>query len=322
MQKIRIGASDMIVSPIGIGTMAWGESKMWGYGEDLGYEEVREVFAACVDGGVNFYDTAEIYGSGRSERNLGRLLKETAKPVYVATKFAPLPWRFTAGSLSRALEKSLSRLGLKSVDLYQIHFPLGLIPFEKQWNALADIVESGKARYVGVSNYSADQMRRTYEVLARRGVKLVSNQVEYSLIHRSPETDGVMDACRELDITLIAYSPLGRGVLSGKYKPGETPSDMRRSYGQFKNERLERVLPMIETLRKIGEDHGGKTPAQIALNWLVRQPNVLVIPGAKNIPHLQTSFDSISWEKSEEEAGPIDEASSSFRQAVPYRPMG
>jgi aryl-alcohol dehydrogenase-like predicted oxidoreductase len=322
MQKIRIGASDMIVSAIGIGAMAWGESKMWGYGADLGYEEVRDVFAACVEGGVNFFDTAEVYGSGRSEQNVGRLLKETTQPVYIATKFAPLPWRFSARSLSRALDKSLSRMDLKSVDLYQIHFPMGLIPFEKQWNALADIVESGKARYVGVSNYSTDQMLRAYELLAKRGVKLVSNQVEYSLIHRSPEADGLLDACRELDITLIAYSPLGRGVLSGKYKPGATPPDMRRSYGHFRNERLEKTLPLIETLRKIGEDHGGKTPAQVALNWLVRQPNVLAIPGAKNVRHVQTSIDSISWEMSEDEAALINEVSSPFRQAIAYKPLG
>ncbi len=313
MQKIRIGVSDMVVSPIGIGTMALGESKIWGYGAYLGYEEVREVFSACVEGGVNFFDTAEIYGNGRSERNVGRLLKEAAKPVYVATKFAPLPWRFTAGALSRALDKSLARLELKTVDLYQIHFPVGIIPFEKQWNALADVVESGRARYVGVSNYKADQMRCAYEFLAKRGVKLISNQVEYSLVHRSPEVDGVLDACRELDVTLIAYSPLGRGVLSGKYKPGQSASDMRRNYGQFKDEQLAKIMPLVDTLREVGGAHNGKTPAQVALNWLLRHPSVLAIPGAKNVRHVQTSLDSISWEMSDAEAARIDGASSSFR---------
>ncbi len=313
MKQIKIGTSDMVVSPIGIGTMSWGESKLWGYGEDLGYEEVREVFAASVAGGVNFFDTAEIYGSGRSERNVGRLIKDAAQPVYVATKFAPLPWRLSAGSLSGALDKSLARLDLKTVDLYQIHFPIGVIPYEKQWHALADIVESGRARYVGVSNYSADQMRRTYELLAKRGVKLVSNQVEYSLVERSPETNGVLDACRELDVTLIAYSPLGRGVLSGKYKPGQSASDMRRNIGLFKDAQLAKLMPLLDTLRSIGAAHGGKTPAQVALNWLIRQPNVLVIPGAKNVRHVQTSLDAISWDMTESEAEQIAQASAKFR---------
>lgn len=309
MRKIRMGTSDMVVSPLGIGTMSWGESKLWGYGDHLGLEAVREVYAACLAGGITFFDTAEIYGSGRSERNLGQLLKENATPVYVATKFAPLPWRFSAKALTRSLDKSLARLGLKSVDLYQIHFPIGVIPFEKQWNALADAVESGKARYVGVSNYSADQMRRAYETLAKRGIKLVSNQVEYSLVDRSPERNGVLAVCRELDVTLIAYSPLGRGVLSGKYKPGQNPADMRRSYGQFKDDRLAKLMPLLDALREIGAAHGNQTPAQVALNWLLRQPNVLAIPGAKNVRHVQTSLDSLSWEMSDAEAARIDEAS-------------
>lgn len=308
MQKIRIGSSDMVVSPLGIGTMSWGESKLWGYGDSLGAEATREVFKACIAGGATFFDTAEIYGSGRSERNLGQLLKETQAPVYVATKFAPVPWRFTASSLPRALDKSLARLGLKSVDLYQIHFPIGVIPFEKQWNALADVALQGKTRYVGVSNYSANQMRRAYDVLAKRGVKLISNQVEYSLVHRDPETNGVLSACRELDVTLIAYSPLGRGVLSGKYKPGQGPSDMRRSYGQFKDDQLTKLMPLLDTLREIGDAHGNQTPAQVALNWLLRQPNVLAIPGTKNLRHVQTSLAALSWEMSEDEAARIDQA--------------
>jgi aryl-alcohol dehydrogenase-like predicted oxidoreductase len=166
---------------------------------------------------------------------------------------------------------------------------------------------------VGVSNYSAEQMRRTYELLAKRGVKLVSNQVEYSLVERSPETNGVLDACRELDVTLIAYSPLGRGVLSGKYKPGQSASDMRRNIGLFKDAQLAKLMPLLDTLRNIGEAHGGKTPAQVALNWLVRQPNVLVIPGAKNVRHVQTSLDAISWEMTGTEAEQIAQASSKFR---------
>ncbi|NUM48895.1 MAG: aldo/keto reductase [Anaerolineales bacterium] len=322
MRKIRIGASDMEVFPLGIGAMAWGESKVWGYGADLGYAEVRELFAASIAGGVNFFDTAEVYGNGRSEQNVGRLLAETAAPVYVATKYAPLPWRWTKGTVSTALDRSLKRLGQESVDLYQLHFPFPFVPLKAQWHALADQVARGKVRYVGVSNYNADQMRRAYEVLDKRGVKLVSNQVEYSLVHRSPEVDGVLEACRELNVTLIAYSPLGRGLLSGKYKPGQKPTDVFRANGPFKEAHLRKVQPLLETLEQVGKAYGGKTPAQVALNWLLRQPNVLAIPGAKNLRHIQTSLDAVSWEMTAEEAAQIEAASSGYRQVEFYRPLG
>jgi aryl-alcohol dehydrogenase-like predicted oxidoreductase len=157
-------------------------------------------------------------------------------------------------------------------------------------------------------------MRLAHEVLAERGLVLVSNQVEYSLSHRLPETNDVIKTCRELDITLIAYSPLGRGVLSGKYSPGHSAKDVRRFYGQFKDKRLTRLTPLINELRQIGQNHGGKSTAEVALNWLTRQPNVLPIPGAKDEQQARDNMAAITWEMPDEEAQRLDQLSRSLRR--------
>jgi aryl-alcohol dehydrogenase-like predicted oxidoreductase len=313
MEKIRLGKSDMLVAPLGVGAMAWSNSRLWGYGDKFKRADVAGAFQASIHAGLTLFDTAEIYGRGYSERVLGELVRAEPLPLYVATKYAPLPTRLSARALTKALDKSLERLGLDHVDLYQIHFPSGWVKIEALMNALADAVDAGKTRYVGVSNYSADQMRRAYDALAKRGVPLVSNQVEYSLIRRGPEVNGVLDACRELDVTLIAYSPLGRGALTGKYRPGASASDMRRFYGQFRSEALKTRRPLIEAMQEIGAAHGDKTPAQVALNWLARQPGVLPIPGAKNEEQARQNAEAINWHMSDKEAERLDGLSIPFR---------
>jgi aryl-alcohol dehydrogenase-like predicted oxidoreductase len=209
----------------------------------------------------------------------------------------------------------LQRLGLERVDLYQVHFPGGFVSIEKLMNALADALDAGKVRAVGVSNYSAEQMRKADAVLKQRGYSLASNQVEYSLVQRSPEVDGILDACRDLDVTLIAYSPLGRGVLTGKYRPGASTTDARRFYAQFKDKTLETLLPLLEALREIGETHGKKS-SQVALNWLARQSHVIPIPGAKNEEQARENAEAIGWEMSEAEIDHLDKLSRSFRVAT------
>jgi aryl-alcohol dehydrogenase-like predicted oxidoreductase len=313
MEKISFGKTEIKTTPIGVGTMPWSNSKMWGYGSKLGPEAAGAAFQASLEAGVDFFDTAEIYGWGQSERILGKLLGSTEQPVYVATKYAPLPWRFTRSQVRRALEKSLERLGLEYVDLYQVHFPGGLIKIEALMDALADVVEAGLTRYIGVSNYNLEQMQRAQAALAKRGVALVSNQVEYSLVQQSPRASGLLEVCQEMGITLIAYSPLGRGALTGKYRPGSPPKDARRFYGHFKQERLEALLPLLEAMDQIGHAHGGKSAAQVALNWLARQPNVFPIPGAKNARQARENAAAIDWTMSAEEAQRLDELSAPFR---------
>ena len=315
MEQMRLGNSDIWLVPMGVGTMAWSNSKLWGYGDRLNREDVQAAFATNLAAGLTLFDTAEIYGSGQSERVLGELVREHTTPVLTATKYAPYPWRFGPGALTRALDRSLQRLGLERVDLYQVHFPGGFVSIEKLMNALADALDAGKVRAVGVSNYSAEQMRKADAVLKQRGHSLASNQVEYSLVQRSPEVDGVLDACRDLNVTLIAYSPLGRGVLTGKYRPGSSASDARRFFAQFKDKTLETLLPLLEALREVGETYSKKS-SQVALNWLARQSHVIPIPGAKNEEQARENAEAIGWEMSEAEAERLDQLSRSFRVAT------
>jgi len=313
MDEIAIGTSDVRVPRIGIGAMPWSDSRGFGYGSRLGLGEAREAFEACVAADIRLFDTAEIYGFGKSERILGALVREAEPSLAVATKYAPYPWRWSRGAVVRALKRSLVRLGLERVDLYQIHFPSPWASIPRLMEGLADAVEAGLTRTVGVSNFSAEQTREAHKVLARRGVPLVSNQVEYSLVKRTPETNGVLDICRELDITLIAYCPLGRGVLSGKYGQGTAPSDRRNRGRLFQDEMLARIAPLIEAMRAVGADHGEATPAQVALNWLARQSHVLPIPGAKNPTQARDNAAALAWTMSDDEAARLETLSESFR---------
>jgi len=313
MDDITIGATDLRVPRIGIGAMPWSDSAGFGYGSKLGLGEARTAFEACVSAGVKLFDTAEIYGFGKSERILGELVRGESRPTYIATKYAPYPWRLGRGAVVGALKRSLRRLGVERVDLYQIHFPAPWASIARLMDGLADALEAGLTRTVGVSNYSADQMRQAHAALARRGVPLASNQVEYSLVRRRPETNGVLDACRELDVALIAYCPLGRGVLSGKYKNGASPSDRRKRMRLFKDETLERMAPLLDAMREIGAVHGGAPPVQVALNWLARQSHVLPIPGAKNETQARDNAAALDWTMSQNEVDRLDSLSQSFR---------
>ncbi len=293
---ITLGPSGIATAPLGVGTWAWGEARFWGYGQQYGRDDVAAAFAASVAAGVTLFDTAEVYGQGESERIVGALARESAAPTLLATKFAPLPWRLSARTLRRALDASLERLGLARVDLYQIHFPYTLLSIPALMDALTDAVAEGKVRAVGVSNYSAAQTERAHEALARRGVSLATNQIQYSLLARKPETDGTLATCRALGVTVIAYSPLAQGLLTGKYRPGEGgPSDFRGRLPAFRPARLRRLQSALDLLRGIGEDHGGKTPAQVALNWLIGQEGVLPIPGAKTAAQATGNAGALGW---------------------------
>jgi aryl-alcohol dehydrogenase-like predicted oxidoreductase len=234
LPTISIGRTDLRVAPLGLGTWQWGD-RYWRFGGEYGLPDVEDAYRVSREAGIDFFDTAEIYGRGKSESILGALIGRDKGPVVVATKFAPLPTRWTAGHVAQSLDASLKRLGLPRVDLYQIHWPYTLMRIDMLMNALADQVEAGKVRAVGVSNYSVRQMSQAYAVLARRGIPLASNQVQYSLLHRAPERNGVLMACRDLDVRLITYSPLAQGILTGKYRRGTPPpAGIRRVRGPFR----------------------------------------------------------------------------------------
>jgi aryl-alcohol dehydrogenase-like predicted oxidoreductase len=308
-------AGGVRVGRMGIGAMPWSDSRGFGYGSRLGLRQAREAFAACLGDGAlpTLFDSAEMYGFGKSERILGELVRGAGRPTCVATKYAPWPWRVTRSSVVAALRRSLARLGLPCVDLYQIHFPPLVAPIPRILDGLADAAEAGLTRAVGVSNFSAKQLRQAHAWLARRNVVLASNQVEYSLVQRRPERDGVLDACGELGVVLIAYSPLGRGVLSGRYAADSRPADLRRRMPAFQASRLERMSPLLAALREIGAQHGARTPSQVALNWLARDPRVLPIPGAKTQRQARENLESVRFELSAGDAERIDVLSKAFR---------
>jgi aryl-alcohol dehydrogenase-like predicted oxidoreductase len=295
--RMALGSSDLRVSPLGVGTNSWGVNRK----ADPG---LQSTFDAALNRGVNFFDTAEVYGFGGSERTLGLFLQTTSQPLITATKFAPLPWRVRKTSLIAALQASLARLHLTRADLYLIHFPLTPVSVETWMDALADAVEAGLTRAVGVSNYNADQMQRAHAALARRGIALACNQVEYSLLRRKVERNGLLALCKELGVTLVAYRPLCSGLLSGKYTPDSPPSGLRRR--MYDHAYLLRIAPLIDRLREIGQRQG-KTPSQVALNWVMCQ-GALPIPGAKNAQQAADNAGALGWRLEADDLAALDRA--------------
>jgi len=290
---------------LGLGAWSWGDRVIWQYGRGYSDEDCRQAFRNSLAEGITFIDTAEVYGGGRSERLLGQFIRETEQPVLVATKFFPLPWRFRTGSFVTALKASLARLRLESVDLYQIHWPTPLLSVEHMMEGMARCIESDLTRTVGVSNFDQAQMLRAYSALARHNIPLASNQVHYSLLNRSVERNGVLARCLELGIRLIAYSPLEMGLLTGKYGPQNPPPGNRgMRYGRL----LPRIAPLIKLMTEIGQDHGGKSNSQVALNWVVRK-GAMPIPGAKNANQAIQNAGALGWALTEEEVQKLDAAS-------------
>jgi aryl-alcohol dehydrogenase-like predicted oxidoreductase len=279
------------------------------YGGADGFEEEAAALHASLDAGVDLFDTAAFYSAGASERRLGELV--AGRDVVIASKF-PGGLRFTAEDFPDELDASLARLGRPTIDLYQHHFP-GRVSIPRLMQAMASAVEVGKVRAVGVSNYSADQMRQAHAALSERGIPLASNQVEYSLLHRRPETDGVLDACRELGVTLIAYTPLAGGMLTGKYSTENRPAGFyRRVLPRYRRRSLEAIGPVVGLLREIGDKHT-KTPSQVALRWLIENPTVLPIPGAKNGRQAAANAGALTFSLTADEVEVLDSATRPWR---------
>ena len=231
---VTLPGSDVSIPRLGVGTWAWGDRSTWGmggYDHDLTRESIHAAWDASIDAGVTLFDTAEIYGRGESERIIGSLLAadpERAGRVVIATKFMPSPWKVNVrGALLAALRASLDRLGVASVDLYQIHGPTSLRSHAAMAGALAAAHEEGLVRAVGVSNYSVKETRAIAAALETHGMRLATNQIEFSLLRRSPETQGLLSACADLGVVPLAYSPIGQGRLTGKYSAANPPPGKR-----------------------------------------------------------------------------------------------
>jgi aryl-alcohol dehydrogenase-like predicted oxidoreductase len=284
-----LGRTGAEVPAIGVGTNRWSQG-----GNDA---PVFETYQALVEAGGGFIDTAEIYGFGKSERLMGDCLRKDGRPVFVASKVAPFVARASPRHLLAALDASLARLGTPSIDLYYIHFPFPFADLGGFADGLAEAVKSGKARHVGVSNFNADQMRRVADRLARSDIPLAANEVHYSLAHRNPETNGVLEACRELDVALVAYFPLASGRLAAP------PADA-------KPDSLDAVR---RALAEVAQAHQAPQ-SQVALNWLLaRDPRVIVIPGATKAHHAKANLAALEWRLTDEEFAIVDAASARSR---------
>jgi aryl-alcohol dehydrogenase-like predicted oxidoreductase len=311
----RLGVSPVTVPALGIGIWSWGDRRFWGYGNSYTQADIVQAFETCIDDGLNFFDTAEIYGQGESERLLGQCIREygRGRQVIIATKFAPFPNRFSARTLLDALDASLERLGVQTIDLYQIHWPYTFLSMDALMDMLAIAVHSGKVRAVGVSNYGVKQMQRAAARLARHDIPLASNQVHYSLLHRKPEQNGVLAACKQMNVALIAYSPLEQGLLTGKFRvnhPNAVPiTGARRFQAAFRASNRKKIEPLLQTMENIARERG-KTMSQVALNWLLCKGDfVIPIPGAKNARQVSENAGALGWQLTNEEMQKLDRMS-------------
>jgi aryl-alcohol dehydrogenase-like predicted oxidoreductase len=290
---------------MGLGAWAWGDRIMWGYGDTHNDSDIEQAARISLAAGINLIDTAEVYGSGRSEVLTGQFVQNAPGPVCVATKFFPMPWRILKRSVQRALRHSLERLRMDHVHLYQIHWPSPIVPIETYVEGLALMHHLGLIKAVGVSNYNKNQMQRAITTLAKFDIPLASNQVPYSLLDRAIEKNGLLARCQELGVRLIAYSPLEKGLLTGKYSTKTPPPGLRG--GRYAG-LLPRLEPLIKLMTEIGQDVGGKAPAQVALNWCICK-GTLPIPGAKNANQAEMNAGALGWRLKEEQIKSLDEMS-------------
>jgi aryl-alcohol dehydrogenase-like predicted oxidoreductase len=280
------------------------------YGGPASIEEERAALEASLAAGVTLFDTAAMYSLGAAERRLGQLARD--RELQIATKF-PAGMRARADELPATLEASLARLGRSSVELYMHHYPTGRVSIPRLMDLMADAVEAGKVRAVGVSNYSAEQLRLAHSALAERGIPLASIENGYSLLDRRVETNGVLDVCRELGVSLIAYQPLASGALTGKYADGTRPSGLRRfMIRHFRGSGRAAAAPVIALLREIGDRHQ-RTPAQVALRWLIEQGDVIPIPGAKSGRQAAANAEALTFQLASDEIEALSQATLAWR---------
>ena len=313
-----LAGTDIPLPDLGLGTWAWGDRSTWGmngYDSSYDFETIRAAYTTSVRAGVTLLDTAEMYGNGESERIIGRLLREDAvhrDRVVVATKFMPFPWRTPfAGALMGSLRASLDRLGLPWVHLYQIHGAISLRSARTEAAALAAAYRAGLVKAVGVSNYSERELRTIHAALAAHGIPLATNQVEYSLLRTMPERGGLLRACRELGVVVLAYSPLGMGRLTGKYD-ARNPPPGRRNFSAFP---MEEIDPIVAELRRIGAAHGGRTPSQVALNWIISK-GAVPIPGAKNAAQAEQNAGALGWRLTPDEIAALDRVAKDGQRGI------
>jgi len=291
----ELGKSGIKVSAIGLGTWQWG-SREWGWGRLYGRKDILETFNKAIEANINFIDTAEVYGAGRSEQIIGEAIRGHREQVVIATKVWPLNASY--GRVLRAADRSRKRLGVDVIDLYQVHWANPLVPIRTTMKAMKKLVQDGKVRCVGISNFGKRQTIDAQQALAP--LELASNQVRYNLLDRRVETETLPYARKE-KFTVIAYSPLAQALLTGKYTVKERPrSFVQRVNSKFSSRNLTKLSEFFKIAAEIGQVHH-KTISQIALNWLIRNENVIAIPGVKRPEHVLDNAGAADWRLSEDE---------------------
>jgi aryl-alcohol dehydrogenase-like predicted oxidoreductase len=314
IQLRHLGKTDILVTPIGLGVMelAGGGGLIGRMFPVIPQDEKNAIIKAALDGGINWFDTAEMYGAGVSEQSLATGLKaagKSDKDVIVATKWQPI--LRTARNIPVSIEDRLRFLDGFSIANYMVHQPYSFSSPEAEMNAMADLVEAGKIRSVGVSNFNPARMRRAHAALAKRGIPLAVNQMPYSLLSRAIETNGVLETAKELGVTITAYTPLARGLLSGKYhKNPELLSQMSGWRKASMRRNLERSRPLINAMDEIAVKYEA-TIAQVALNWLINFNGeiVVTIPGATKVRQAEESAGAMKFRLSDDEMARLDEVS-------------
>ena len=303
MRYVQLG--DQRASAIGLGVMQFG-APGWGWDTEFGIDDARRIVDRAMELGINFFDTAEMYVNGRSEEILGEALGDRRPEVIVASKVSPQ--HLTRRGVVEAARRSLRRLGTNKIDLFQIHWPNPLVPHSWAIRGMRDLLDDGRIGNVGVSNYSAKRWRKAEELL---GGAVSSNQVNFHLLDRGPETE-LLPYARQNGRAIIAYSPLGQGRLSGRYTPTSGPGGTRSLKPSFSVENLRRLEPVIEVIRSVAHAHGA-TPAQVALAWVISDPHVIAIPGAKSVEQLEANAAAAEISLSDGRRQQLEDAAASFR---------
>jgi aryl-alcohol dehydrogenase-like predicted oxidoreductase len=306
MRYLDIGTTPRI-SKIGLGTWQFG-AREWGYGEDYAGQQARDIVRRALGLGVTLFDTAEMYGFGRSERILGEALRERPEPpVFLATKLFPvLP---LAPVVEQRAVASASRLGTRRIDLYQVHWPNPVVSDGTIMRGMSALQRVGLVGEVGVSNYPLARWQAAERAL---GGRVLSNQVRYNLADRAPEID-LLPFAAEAGRVIIAYSPLAQGLLSGRYDRASRPANrVRAGNPLFLPENLDRASNLISVLREVADAHQA-TPAQIALAWVIRHPAVTAIPGASSVEQLESNVAAAEIELPDDECAALGAASDRFQ---------